>query len=193
MTDDLFAERDDDWWYRAILNYDRGSWQRYALGYRQAADLVVAALVDEGRAYGVPAYPDTVAFPVAFCYRHYLELMLKALIIDASRLLGKVEQPPRTHGLQPLWLRVRPKLEEIWPDEDFGPMEAKVKQFHGLDPTSEEFRFPFVGKPKVQKVSLQTVHSVSLLRLREIVGDLAGMLNGAVDGIDYLRGAAPEP
>lgn len=193
MADDLFAERDDDWWYRAILNYDRGSWLRYASGYRQAADVVVAALADEGRAYGVPAYPDAVAFPVAFCYRHYVELMLKALIIDASRLLGRAEQPPWTHRLDPLWSLVRPKLEEIWPDDDLDPMEAKIKQFHDLDPTSEEFRFPFVGKPKVQKVSLQTVHGVNLLRLREIVDDLALMLNGAVDGIDYLRGAVPQP
>ena len=193
MTDDLTVERDDDWSYRVLLDYDRGSWLRYATGYRQAGDALVAALSDEGRAYGVAA--DAVGFPVAFCYRHYIELMLKALIIDASNLLGSPEQPPWNHRIGSLWALLRPKLEEIWPDEDLNPVEANITLLHELDPTGEEFRFPFLkegkGKQMQLKVSLRGADGFNLMRMKEVVDELTLMLGGAVDGIDALRGAQP--
>ena len=69
-TDKIFTEHDDYWWYNVVLDskWSKG-WMRYASGYRQAANIVVAAVGDEGAAYQIPAYPDAVGFPVAFCYR----------------------------------------------------------------------------------------------------------------------------
>jgi hypothetical protein len=54
-------------------------------GFRLAADLAVEHVVTTGNDQ------DSLVYPVVFGYRQYLELRLKGLLRDASRLLDEQE------------------------------------------------------------------------------------------------------
>lgn len=71
--DTLFASG-IDWESEALIDQPWNSILVYALGYKDAADLVVAGVQSRDIA------PDLAVYPACFLYRHYLELMLKALI-----------------------------------------------------------------------------------------------------------------
>jgi len=88
---------------------------------------------------------DLVAFPIAFLYRHYLELSLKALIMDAGCLLDRPQDPGHSHALLDLWRKLRPLLEEISPGESPGFLdrsEQLISEFETLDLGSYSFRYP---------------------------------------------------
>ena len=50
---------------------------------------------------------DTVVFPFAMCWRHYVELQLKTLIPAARRLLDKPVVPGGGHNIKQLWSAAR--------------------------------------------------------------------------------------
>src|SRR5947209_3389712 len=88
---------DPDCHYNAHLNYDEplpapdgvmlvlgsasGQWSIYAEGYKALAD----AGVEHAKRWDM----DIVVYPIIFCYRQYLELRLKELIVTAGALLDQ--------------------------------------------------------------------------------------------------------
>lgn len=80
--------------------------------YRDAADALVEH-VEKGR---LGMHPEFVLFPVAYLYRHSLELMLKSLveIISDSGAIQK-QDLTKNHGLIRLWQIIKPELIKRWP------------------------------------------------------------------------------
>jgi hypothetical protein len=75
----------DDWWMNACVNWG-GGWTLYAIGYRNAGDVLVERVEqDRGEA-------DALVYPIVFCYRQYLELMLKDTLMEARRYC-RIEEP----------------------------------------------------------------------------------------------------
>ncbi len=74
-----------------------GGWDIMADGYKEAADTIVKALVSR---HGWNLY--IMAYPVAFLYRHYLELRLKELLHKSSMFLDDPENAPMVHDLMTL-------------------------------------------------------------------------------------------
>jgi hypothetical protein len=67
----------------AWLNWARTGWDAYASGYLAAANLLVETILEkEQRA-------DTLIYPAALLYRHYLELRLKEIIVQGGELLAQ--------------------------------------------------------------------------------------------------------
>ena len=88
---------------------------------------------------------DTLIYPVAFLYRHYLELRLKEIIVQGAELLAQQSDLKPVHKLDVLWNSVRSILETVWPNgprTDLDAVENVIGQFHKLDLTSMAFRYP---------------------------------------------------
>lgn len=134
---------DRPWQFNACLNYGLDNWAVYSDGYKEAADILVHALL-AGR-----ATLDTVVYPLAFLYRQYLELRLKQLARDCSRLLETEYQLKTTHRLDLLWAEARRLLLEAeakWGDRstaiEFNVVDETLAAFAAIDGTSMAFRYP---------------------------------------------------
>jgi hypothetical protein len=96
----------------------------------QAAQLLVKAIVNTGQS------PDAVVYPIAFLYRHYLELRLKTIISEGQEVLNQRAEFPTIHTLDVLWKTARKIIEEIYSKDPKEPVEAveeSMVQFCDLD------------------------------------------------------------
>ena len=135
--------------------------EMYACGYKDAGDKVIEAAEHDTR------NPDALFFPVAFLYRHFLELTLKDLVrlgrsmgaIDISyhsqshrcRKCGhkwKVEEDILfQHDLNKLWKEARKLIMDVLPNgngevaEALEATEKTIQEFHILDKSGQETRY----------------------------------------------------
>ena len=107
-----------------------------AVGYKDAADLLVESLNERGR-------NDALVFPIAFCYRQYLELQLKALAVAVREFSGEDVLP--IHDLHRLWQPLKSRLANELAENEQQPLEAVdecISEFARIDPKSTTFRYP---------------------------------------------------
>jgi hypothetical protein len=132
-----------------------GRWDLYTAGYREAADRLVAGLKPEEMADGPGA---ALAYPILFCYRHYLELRLKALIdsvrlslsyagieIDADRLQELETRAVKEHRLKALWemlKRFYPACDAWATMQDRRAFEALLFEIEQHDAAGQAARYP---------------------------------------------------
>ncbi len=109
----------------------------YIIGYKAGADV----LVERVQQRWVDA--DSLVFPIVFCYRQYLELLLKDLLSDARTYYDIDEPIPRVHSLLLLWRPLRLLLARRWPDDptDLEVVESGLRQFDAVDRGSFAFRY----------------------------------------------------
>lgn len=155
-----------------------------AEGFKLAADRVVESLESGSDR----RHPDQYFYPVAYLYRHFLELEMKCVYTDAMRLLR--EKPDRSlltsHNLYQLWDSTRAVLERLFPEEPKGTLADTgriIEQFHALDKTGQAFRYSTdtKGRPHLKKAP----RMVDLANLRNVVACLAAFF----DGVDGALGA----
>jgi len=91
-ADKLFTSQ-EDWWNNACLNWCRDGWSLYAVGYKDAGDILAREV--ENRNSG----QDTLVYPILFLYRQYLELEIKDLIRTARRLQDLGGDFPKNHRI----------------------------------------------------------------------------------------------
>lgn len=156
-----------------------------AEGFKDAADRTVEALErpEEAR------HADPYLFPVAYLYRHYVELSLKSLYRDASRLLDRKPDPKVTkkHDLHELWNKTKGALSACFPQEDPSALrnvEEVILQFHKLDSSGQSFRYArdTSGKPHLKNAP----RSIDLANLKNIMQGIGNFL----DACDAAVGAA---
>ena len=108
-----------------------------ATGFKSAADgMVNTLLAGETNNFWV--------FPIAFCYRQYLELMLKSIIELYHACEGTGETFPHIHDLEKLWTIVKDNCYEIETTEEQLEVDAVDKlilEFHNFDKESTAFRY----------------------------------------------------
>lgn len=115
----------------------------YVEGYRKAA----TALFEWAATTG--ASPDYVVFPLAFLWRHHVELALKEIIAVGRTIDGKEGDFPTNHKLKKLWTEARPHIEKCVPADapTLANVEANIQDFECIDPGADGFRYP-QGKDK---------------------------------------------
>ena len=103
-----------------------GDWLKYhscnvplPKAYKEATDIILS-YIEDGK---IVRHPDIYFFPIAYLYRHGIELCLKELVQYGIRLRilqedEKLEKLMGDHKLYPLWNMVRIVLEKIWPNGD---------------------------------------------------------------------------
>ena len=114
-------------------------WDLYAEGYRLAAETLFA-----DRANAVSTY---LLFPMAFLYRHHVELRIKHMLFVSSEDPG----PPLpsdwrpNHNLKEIWAMLRPRLVSAWygiPEAELDNVQRLIEELHEKDPGSFVFLYP---------------------------------------------------
>ena len=164
-----------------------GNVYRIQEGYYQTGDMLSAALLNPANRYQVN---PGVIFPMAFCYRHYLELVLKALIpclADLSRQPIQIELVAE-HSLMKLWNEFRRHARDAFPDHpDNEPtgdiVERCVNELNQIDATSQAFRYPTDKKGESVGDQLPTV---DVERMRKTMANLHSYFDGCYADADRL-------
>lgn len=179
--DKLFTPH-DDWWNNACLNVSRNDWGVYALGYKEAADLLVEHVVNHR------ASQDTLVYPILFSYRHYIELVIKDTLRMAIRLQDVADQPMGNHNIENLWGELHKLLLVIFPDEMVNELKdvfRLVGEFYKVDARSFSFRYPV---DKAGNPSLPGITHINLRNVRDVVNNIATILTGVNAQLyDYLQ------
>ena len=155
-------------------------WSHLADSYKEAADRVVSATKDSF-SYAMHGAP------IMFMYRHYIELQLKSLLLDAAELLDEPQDIPPKHYILTLWTRVRKLLLKISLESDgdwFTRADQVIADFDALDPTSFAFRYPI---DKEGKASTEANLHIDPRVARQMIGELDILLSGASSQIiEYM-------
>lgn len=138
--DSIFVDAGSDWQNNACVMHGYGArWYTYALGYREAADIVVAHVKDTATGQ------DYLLYPIMFLYRHYLELAIKGIIVAARLLLDEEANTPTNHKINHWWSECRRLVERVRPNEateDLEQIGRLIEEFCKHDAGSIDFRYP---------------------------------------------------
>ena len=171
-TDKFFGSA-EDWWNNACLNFMRDGWSLYAIGYKNAADLLVEYVEANARSQ------DTLVYPVLFLYRQYLELAIKDLIRQGRMLQDLAEPFPKSHRINELWKICSDLLAEISPGdsiEEQRQIGRLIEEFCQVDPTSMAFRYP---EDRDGNPSLPGIKHINLRNVKAVIGKISLVLDGA--------------
>jgi hypothetical protein len=181
--DELFAPADDGW-LNAHFGAFRG--ESYTIGYKAAGDI----LVEHVAQHEIEA--DTLVFPIVFCYRQYLELLLKDVLADARRYYDVDDPAPKGHSLLVLWKPLRLLLARRWPDDpsDLDAVEDGLRQFDAVDRGSYAFRYATTPggesslPPEFKQINLRDVGEV-IERIGVFLESCATALTEELHAADY--------
>ena len=108
------------------------------VSFKAGADLMVErALNDDNSSI------DLLTFPIIFCYRHYIELSLKFLIVQYGND-ADAQSELNTHHLSRLWGKVNDVIKEYDIEDINNSVPAVteiIEDFQNLDPGSISFRY----------------------------------------------------
>jgi hypothetical protein len=169
-----------DWW-------DHLTPMIMARGFREVADMAVEASRDRS------GHPDRFFYPVAFLYRHYLELQLKYIISLGGRLFQREVKGLAIHDLDKLWKEARAIILEVWPTTKprvLKPIDQAMKEFHQVDPSGQEFRYD--KKVSGDRSLLRAPRIIDLDNIAEQMAAVSKLLSAAQTGIDEAI-AATQP
>ena len=190
--DQLFKE-DSNWWHNARLDLGGKGWGSYALGYKNAADLLARRFLEHWQGN------DNLTYPMVFLYRHYLELRLKEVIIIGEKLLDKpldIQQEILTdHHLEKLWKPCREILERL-AENGFWPKDSKesgkldcvgklIKEFQDKDPKAISFRYPVTKTNTNGQPTLPHLKCVGVRNLYKRMQRLDSFFSAQIAGIDF--------
>lgn len=161
--------------------------------FKTVADKAVAEL----RCGDDIQHPDALFLPVAYLYRHSIELKLKELIrmglqLELEELTEKTEECLSGHNLHKLWTIVRRFLKAYWPDGSEGDLNAAegiVLAFHKIDRSGQHLRYSRDSQGNQVLSSLPK--SADLVHVQDVFESLHTMLDscdsGFSAGLDYLN------
>lgn len=169
----------EDWWNDARINWDRHAWGLYAMGYEEAADILVKNVKSDNS--------DLLIYPIAFLYRQAIELQLKDIILTSRGLYGFENiEVPKNHDLLQSWNICKKAIEYAWPKKSnrgsIKEVEKVIKEIHKIDKQSFSFRYP-VDKSNVPLLP-QELRQVSIKNLSNNYKIVIMYLNGTICGID---------
>jgi hypothetical protein len=155
----------------------------YIEGYKNAGDVIIKEAIEDGTGLAL----DTLVFPTIFCYRQYLELTLKYIIILGEIISTGQFSSIKGHGLKPLWVRCKIILDWYNEGKDkqfLNIIEEYILDFDTMDPNSVNFRYPIDkdGNP---------IHSnrktIDLVNLRDRMNELYNFFDGCQHMIDHVN------
>lgn len=111
---------------------------RLLQGYKHAADILIQF------ALNTPHDHRNLIFPAIFNYRHYIELVLKAMINDHGSFVGiKLESP--NHKLADLWelyLKIATAFDCDCLNDETVAVGNCIREIDAIDRNSTTFRYP---------------------------------------------------
>ena len=191
---DALFRRAAYWSRNAHLTLGGKGIESYAVGYKEAADVLAARFLEDWQGM------DGLVYPIVFLYRHALELRLKQVIVAGQQLLDISvdfqEELLDKHKLLELWKIYRKILRGVkcWPadpPQTLDAIEALVKDFDEKDPEGINFRYPHTIKRKGGKPTLPNLTHVDIKNLHEVMQRLAVFFERQMDGIGEMLRESP--
>lgn len=148
-------------------------------------------------------HPDALFMPIAYLYRHALELKLKDLVglaCDAGLIerSNRVEEALEKHHLRRLWNPVRRAIVARWPNEPdvhvIDNTEALIRDFDRIDESGQNLRYThdLNGQP----TSVNYPEGVDLEAFKEAFSGVFHLLDGCsadfTEIVDWKREAERE-
>lgn len=137
-----------------------------AIAYKESADILMDRL--QNAPYG---YVDRHLhiYPVAFLYRHSVELQLKAIIEKCKSVKKSQDTKPRLiHGLSDLFEQAKEEIDSVFTKEtgsvDISLEEKVVQHLNDLDSSSMTFRYSLDRKGKSQRSHIKGLSLEKLSR-----------------------------
>lgn len=153
------------------------SWDSYCIAYKDAADILVQHIES------INYRRDDLVYPIMFLYRHFLELVIKKLIIKATVYDQDIKLPKKfynLHQLDKLWSICEEYLLKALPDltdkdkDDFEEIDRIIKEFCTRDKYSTEFRY---SDDKGSGLSIQPNTQFPITVIREIIWKIYSILD----------------
>lgn len=159
--------------------------------YYEAAELLAEHIKRGGD--GTP--PDRFFFPIAYLYRHCLELRLKMLVrlglaLEVFPNDRAIQRILRDHKLMPLWNKAKATIERHCggSNKDTQVIESLINELHQFDKAGQALRYAATknGKPALPPAP----QIVDLASFQNVFSGLIHYINGSIDMLDDLRRAA---
>jgi len=183
---DSFFNKSSESWNDALLDSYSKNWSVYTVGYKNAGDILVERVIEKGHSQ------DLLVFPIMFLYRQYLELALKGIIRDASKLLkSKPACRMDRHNLPNLWDECYRLLVELFPndsEEELKNIGRLMIELSKIDESSFAFRYPENNK---QEPTLNNIDRINLRNVKGVIEKISILLCGADAMIDICQSASP--
>lgn len=163
----------------------------YVEGYRRAACAVYEVSVATNTS------PDYTVFPIAFLWRHHIELALKDIIAIGRYLQGEGAEFPPHHFLLRLWQEARPHIARCGAEDspELDNVEANIREFERVDPHADGFRYPLDKKQRTASLP-NAPEYVNLESLHEGLSAVANFLDAVHTELsvrrDYVEQEAAE-
>ncbi len=168
-----FGPSDTDFDMNACVNYDPKGWGTVASGFQLSAN----KLVDFARTS--ESEIDILIYPIAFLFRHTLELVLKI----ATQTTSTARVIEKGHNLLDRWDAIAPQAEERFKDDpsyiDFKGLREIIKDFENVDKGSFDFRYPFTTSGD------RTLDGITNIN----INDLAKRANHAIEQLTLIINA----
>lgn len=126
-------------WGYGLASETRTAWRLYAEGYRRAAESLFATFSADLRD------GSYLLFPLAFLYRHHVELRIKELLFASADYLQLPTDWRLNHNLMQFWQLLRPLLLRVSPDllkHELDNVDRIIGELSSKDPLSQLFRYP---------------------------------------------------
>ena len=158
----------------------------FSMAFKEAGDKIVKEILRDDD--GMPA--DIYFMPVAYLYRHSLEIKLKQIIRLGSDLNlmdydRKLNSMMGKHQLHPLWNYAREIIENHWLDGEKKDLNAAgkiIQEFHRIDYSGQKFRY---SKTRTGNNTLRNMpESVDLTHLQDVFEAVFNFLDGCEMGLN---------
>jgi hypothetical protein len=155
--------------------------------FKEAGDKIVEEL---GRA-NTFQHADMFFMPIAYLYRHSLELKMKEVVRLGIELKlipedNKTSETLENHNLHQLWNLVKKAVEAHWPESSKNDIDSAgriVLEFHNIDKSGQNLRYSkdLLGRSTVDRLP----KSVQLTHVRDVLEAVFNFLDGCEAGLDH--------
>lgn len=105
----------------------------YINSYKEAGDILVEKMI-----------PDLLIYPIMFCYRQYLELLLKNIFMrNSTEEEYKKYVKSVSHNIFESWNYIKPILQNQISNKKVSFIEKVIYFFNELDSSSFTFRYEY--------------------------------------------------
>ena len=171
-------------WFRSFPKINTQS--HIADAFKESGDIIINDL----KINKYHSHPDKYFFPIAYLYRHAIELKLKCLIkigIDLGLLTkdNRIIDSLKKHELYKLWNYAKEAIVKFWPDgtkSDLQIVESIIQQLHNIDPSGQNLRYikNISGENTLEKMP----DSIELLTFQEVIDGLYNFLKDCQFGFE---------
>ena len=183
QQNDLFRGDLANSYLNACVGFNGGPYddRTSADGYMRSGLVLIAA----AEQYEEPV--DILVYPIAYCFRHAIELYLKHFCKILPKLWSEKHMTAQTHVLLDNWATVQAYLRRdplFDPDNSaIAQTEKIIRDFVQIDPSGEIFRFP-VGRKGNYHLEQTSLINVGVLKAAMIeLSDLLSTWCNTAEGI----------